>query len=121
MSYKSGNIIAFMDNLVNNILYRERYDEISATIAVGLKVAASLESCYLQGKGLDATQEKIFTEPDYFDAFSHKKPRYYQRIAIDKTIEVIAKGQDRILLVMATGTGKTYTAFQIIWKLFKMS
>ncbi len=74
---------------------------------------------YLKGKGLDAAQEKIVTEPDYFDAFSHKKPRYYQRIAIDKTIEAVAKGQDRILLVMATGTGKTYTAFQIIWKLLK--
>ncbi len=48
-----------------------------------------------------------------------KEPRYYQRIAINKTIEAIAKGQDRILLVMATGTGKTYTAFQIIWRLWK--
>ena len=74
---------------------------------------------YLKGKGLDAAQEKIVTEPDYFDAFSSKKPRYYQRIAIDKTIEAIAKGQNRILLVMATGTGKTFTAFQIIWKLLK--
>ena len=74
---------------------------------------------YLNAKGLDAAQEKIVTEPDYFDAFSQKKPRYYQRIATDKTIEAIAKGQDRILLVMATGTGKTYTAFQIIWKLLK--
>ena len=74
---------------------------------------------YLQSKGLDAVQEKIVTEPDYFDTFSSKKPRYYQRIAIDKTLEAVAKGQDRILLVMATGTGKTYTAFQIIWKLLK--
>ena len=62
---------------------------------------------YLQSKGLDAVQEKIVTEPDYFDTFSSKKPRYYQRIAIDKTLEAVAKGQDRILLVMATGTGKT--------------
>ncbi len=74
---------------------------------------------YLKGKGLDAAQEKIVIEPDYFDTFSSKKPRYYQRIAIDKTIEAIAKRQNRILLVMATGTGKTYTAFQIIWKLLK--
>ena len=81
--------------------------------------ADELWNRYLQGKGLNTTQEKIVTEPDYFDAFSHKKPRYYQRIAIAKTIEAVAKGQDRILLVMATGTGKTYTAFQIIWKLLK--
>lgn len=74
---------------------------------------------FLQGKGLNTAQEKIVTEPDYFNAFSYKKPRYYQRIAIAKTIEAVAKGQDRILLVMATGTGKTYTAFQIVWKLLK--
>lgn len=74
---------------------------------------------YLKGKGLDYEQEKVVIEPDYFDTFSHRKPRYYQRVAIDKTIEAVAKGQDRILLVMATGTGKTYTAFQIIWKLLK--
>src|SRR4029077_9351252 len=46
-------------------------------------------------------------------------PRYYQRIAINRAVEAIAKGRDRILLVMATGTGKTYTAFQIIWRLWK--
>ena len=50
---------------------------------------------------------------------SGKTPRYYQRIAINRTIEAIAKGQKRILLVMATGTGKTYTAFQIIYRLWK--
>lgn len=48
-----------------------------------------------------------------------KEPRYYQRFAINKAIEAIAKGRDRILLVMATGTGKTYTAFQIIWRLWR--
>ena len=74
---------------------------------------------YMKGKGLDDAQEKIVVEPDHFDPFSQKKPRYYQRIAINKTLEAIAKGQDRILLVMATGTGKTFTAFQIIWKLLK--
>ena len=74
---------------------------------------------YLAGKKIDHKQEKIIEEPDHFDVFSQKKPRYYQRIAIDKTIEAIAKGQQRVLLVMATGTGKTFTAFQIIWKLLK--
>jgi len=74
---------------------------------------------YQAGKGLDAAQAKIVTEPDHYDIFSKKKPRYYQRIAIDKTLEAIAKGQNRVLLVMATGTGKTFTAFQIVWKLLK--
>ncbi|MCW1713864.1 MULTISPECIES: EcoAI/FtnUII family type I restriction enzme subunit R [Synergistaceae] len=74
---------------------------------------------YLTGKNIDQKQERIIEEPDHFDSLSRKKPRYYQRIAIDKTIEAIAKGQRRVLLVMATGTGKTFTAFQIIWKLLK--
>lgn len=78
-----------------------------------------LWSRYIKGKSLDNNQERIVTEPDHYDIFSQKKPRYYQRIAIDKTLESIAKGQKRILLVMATGTGKTFTAFQIIWKLLK--
>lgn len=78
-----------------------------------------LWSRYLAGKNLNKEQAKIITEPDHFDVFSQKKPRYYQRIAIDKTLEAIAKNQKRILIVMATGTGKTFTAFQIIWKLLK--
>ena len=56
---------------------------------------------------------------DYYDDGSGKAPRYYQVNAINRTVEAIAKGQNRILLVMATGTGKTYTAFQIIWRLWK--
>ena len=56
---------------------------------------------------------------DYFDDGTGKAPRYYQSNAINATVEAIAKGQDHILLVMATGTGKTYTAFQIIWRLWK--
>lgn len=71
------------------------------------------------GKNYDDHQAHLITEPDYFDILSGKKPRYYQRIAIDKTLEAISKGQNRILLVMATGTGKTFTAFQIVWKLLK--
>jgi type I restriction enzyme R subunit len=55
----------------------------------------------------------------YYDDGSQKSPRYYQRIAINRTVDAIARGDDRILLVMATGTGKTYTAFQIIWRLWK--
>lgn len=72
---------------------------------------------FISGKDISPEQEMIITEPNYYDAFSQKKPRYYQRVAIDRTLEAISKGQKRILLVMATGTGKTFTAFQIIWKL----
>lgn len=74
---------------------------------------------FRSGKGYDDDQSRLLTEPNYFDILSGKKPRYYQRIAIDKTLEAISKGQKRILLVMATGTGKTFTAFQIVWKLRK--
>ena len=63
-------------------------------------------------------EEELITEPYYYQP-GDKTPRYYQRIAINRTIEAIAKGQNRILLVMATGTGKTYTAFQIIHRLWK--
>lgn len=73
---------------------------------------------YKKWKGIDQQAEKIITQ-DYFYEQNGKKPRYYQRIAINRTIEAIAKGQNRILLVMATGTGKTYTAFQIIYRLWK--
>lgn len=78
-----------------------------------------LWSRYLSGKGVNSVQEKILTTPDYYDLFTQKTPRYYQRIAINRTLEVIAKGQKRVLLVMATGTGKTFTALQIIWKLLQ--
>ena len=67
-------------------------------------------------KEITPEQEKIITEPYYFSQ-GDKTPRYYQRIAVNRTVEAIAKGQDRILLVMATGTGKTYTAFQIMHRL----
>ena len=73
---------------------------------------------YLKEKEIDEEQAKIITEPYYFMDVN-KTPRYYQRIAINKTVEAIAKGQDRLLLVMATGTGKTFTAFQIIHRLYK--
>ncbi len=73
---------------------------------------------YRAWKGLTADEEKVVLQ-DYFDDGSGKSPRYYQCNAVNAAIEAIAKGQDRILLVMATGTGKTYTAFQIIWRLWK--
>ena len=73
---------------------------------------------YAAWKGLTPEIEKVVLQ-DYFDDGSGKAPRYYQVNAVNTAIEAIAKGQDRILLVMATGTGKTYTAFQIIWRLWK--
>lgn len=74
---------------------------------------------YANAKKLSPIQEQVIKQPYYFDRFKNIKPRYYQRIAIDRTVQAVAKGQDRILLVMATGTGKTYTAFQIIWRLMQ--
>ena len=73
---------------------------------------------YLVWKGLTDAQERIVTQPYYADG-SGRKPRYYQQIAINRTVEAIAREQARILLVMATGTGKTYTAFQIAYLLWK--
>ena len=73
---------------------------------------------YCAWKNIDDTKVQIVTQ-DYYTDGSQKTPRYYQLIAINRTIEAITKGQDRILLVMATGTGKTFTAFQIIWRLWK--
>ena len=79
---------------------------------------AELWDKYCQWKGYTQAQLPIITQ-DYHDDGSGKSPRYYQLQAINKTIEAIARGQNRILLVMATGTGKTYTAFQIMWRLWK--
>ncbi len=74
---------------------------------------------YCQWKELDAPEARQVIEQDYYFDGSGKAPRYYQLNAINRVIEAIAKGQKRLLLVMATGTGKTYTAFQIIWRLWK--
>lgn len=73
---------------------------------------------YVAWKNLTPETEQIVLQ-DYFDDGSGKAPRYYQVNAVNAAIEAIAKGQNRVLLVMATGTGKTYTAFQIIWRLWK--
>jgi type I restriction enzyme R subunit len=77
-----------------------------------------LWSRYCKAKGWSEGQQEV-TAQDYYDDGSRKAPRYYQLIAINRTVEAIARGENRILLVMATGTGKTYTAFQIIWRLWK--
>jgi len=80
---------------------------------------AELWERFLTAKKISAEQEKIILTPDYVDAMKKIKLRYYQRNAIDRTVQAVANGQKRILLVMATGTGKTLTAFQIIWKLLQ--
>lgn len=73
---------------------------------------------YKQTAGIDEQQERVVTEPYYMER-EDKTPRYYQLNAINLTVDAIMRGQNRALLVMATGTGKTYTAFQIIWRLWK--
>ena len=70
------------------------------------------------GEGLSSQEEKIIDQP-YFSSMNSYPPRYYQRVAVNRTVEQIASGKDRLLLVMATGTGKTYTAFQIAYRLLQ--
>ena len=70
------------------------------------------------GEGISADEKKVIGQP-YYSSQNTYDPRYYQRNAINRTVEAIAKGQERLLLVMATGTGKTYTAFQIVYRLLK--
>jgi type I restriction enzyme R subunit len=74
---------------------------------------------YKKYKGIETEEQEHIVTQEYFSDNSGRKPRYYQQIAINRTIEAVAKGQNRIILVMATGTGKTYTAFQIAHRLFK--
>lgn len=74
---------------------------------------------YKKYKGIETPEQERISSQDYFFDGTDRKPRYYQQIAINRTVEAIAKGQNRILLTMATGTGKTYTAFQIIHRLWK--
>ena len=73
---------------------------------------------YLSSKNYTPDERRVVETPYYYDAYSHE-PRYYQRIAVDRTVEAIARGSRRVLVVMATGTGKTFTAFQIIHRLHK--
>ena len=78
-----------------------------------------LWSCYKRYNGLNDTESENTALSQYFFGTDCHTPRYYQRIAINRTVEAIARGQKRLLLVMATGTGKTFTAFQIIYRLWK--
>jgi type I restriction enzyme R subunit len=78
----------------------------------------TLWELYCQHKGIGQAARQTIAQP-YYDDGSGRAPRYYQTVAINRTVEAVARGQNRILLVMATGTGKTFTAFQIIWRLWK--
>ena len=78
----------------------------------------TLWKMYHEQNHISPVQDTVIDEPYYSDN-PDKQPRYYQMNAVNKTVEAIASGQNRVLLVMATGTGKTYTAFQIIWRLWK--
>jgi type I restriction enzyme, R subunit len=93
--------------------------QIETTLALdAFPSPANLWARYRAWKRLTPEAEQIVLQ-DYFDDGSGKAPRYYQVNAVNAAVEAIAKGRDRILLVMATGTGKTYTAFQILWRLWK--
>ena len=74
---------------------------------------------YLNLKGIQAKESTDIVEQDYYVDESGMTPRYYQQNAVNRTIEAVARGQQRIILVMATGTGKTYTAFNIVYRLWK--
>ena len=80
---------------------------------------ATLWQTFCQWKQIDTPGARHTVEFDYYDDGTGRSPRYYQSSAINLTVEAVARQQQRILLVMATGTGKTYTAFQIIWRLWK--
>ncbi len=73
---------------------------------------------YIKDKNISDVEEKVLLEPYYYVP-NYKKPRYYQRIAINRTVDAVVRGQERVLLVCATGTGKTFMAFQIIYRLWK--
>ena len=79
---------------------------------------AELIARFKEESGITPTQETVIEQP-YYSSQNTYPPRYYQRIAINRTVDAIAKGQNRLLLVMATGTGKTYTAFQIVYRMLQ--
>jgi len=107
----SSNGDAFKEH--NNITGQERELKLSE-----FPSPEELWHRYKNYKDIDQEEEEIITQ-DYYYEQGGKTPRYYQQVAINRSVEAIAKGRNRILLVMATGTGKTFTAFQIIHRLWK--
>ena len=111
----------FSSNGDGFVFYNKFITEGPAEINLSLDEFPSPETLwemYRKQNHISPVQDKVIDEPYYSDN-PDKQPRYYQMNAINKTVEAIATGQNRVLLVMATGTGKTYTAFQIIWRLWK--
>lgn len=99
--------------------HRLVFDQAETELALDqLPGPGTLWKGYRQWKGLSEETRPVVEQPFYDDG-SGRAPRYYQAVAINRTLEAIVKGQNRLLLVMATGTGKTYTAFQLIWRLWK--
>lgn len=82
------------------------------------ELTARWESETNNGNGVSVNEKRVIHQP-YYSSQSTYPPRYYQQNAVNRTVEAVARGQERILLVMATGTGKTYTAFQIVYRLLK--
>lgn len=97
-------------NLITGVVKELRLDEFPSP--------ENLYSRYLHDNNINDTEEKALLQPYYFD-INYKKPRYYQRVAINRAVDAVAKGQERVLLVCATGTGKTFMSFQIIYRLWK--
>jgi type I restriction enzyme R subunit len=120
MDYAQRMMIPFVfTSNGDGFTFRNRID--SSEMIINLNDFPSpktLWNVYKQNEKIDNQQEKIVTQPYYLER-EDKPPRYYQLNAINLTVDAIMRGQNRILLVMATGTGKTYTAFQIIWRLWK--
>ncbi|WP_281227921.1 EcoAI/FtnUII family type I restriction enzme subunit R [Flavobacterium aquiphilum] len=109
----NGDGFLFHDRTVNNLNIESELslDEFPSP--------ENLWDKYKQYKNIATDNGEKIALQKYFSDGSGRKPRYYQQIAVNRTVEAIANGQDRIILVMATGTGKTYTAFQIIYRLWK--
>ena len=107
----------------DGFVFHDRTETSVGTIETNLTLdefpsPAALWTRYREWKGLPPDAESLVLQ-DYYSDGSERGPRYYQATAVNAAIEAIAKGQNRLLLVMATGTGKTYTAFQIIWRLWR--
>lgn len=118
----SSNGDGFVIHYRDNCGYVDKNGKHIAEETVPLENFPTFENawnCYCKYKGIENNSQKKIVQQDYYYDSTGRTPRYYQTIAINRTVEAIAKGQNRILLVMATGTGKTYTAFQIIWRLWK--
>ncbi|PHQ15731.1 EcoAI/FtnUII family type I restriction enzme subunit R [Marinobacter profundi] len=106
----------------DGFLFHDRtglFGQTETTLSLGeFPSPETLWELYCQHKGIHQNARQTVEQP-YYDDGSGRTPRYYQTVAINRTVEAVARGQNRILLVMATGTGKTFTAFQIIWRLWK--